>query len=207
MSLFNKISSLSKQVNEKFQKTADEEKTSSALPHWGDVYRLGDMLDCHKVPKLSESFSRLLDKPMATSRLAALSIEDSAKRETCVRGLIESQSFSLWSIATTFEFLKDLNCVPEDSAFRQFITSMTTTLISQAKASFSVAAFLQQVRKESYVSHLLGSTHPSVKHAPLSTPSMSTLFSEDVIRASLTQAKDDSQLSLLKNLSSLKGGD
>ena len=40
----------------------------------------------------------------------------------------------------------------------------------------------------------------------LSTPSMSTLFSEEVICASLTQVKDDSHLSVLKNLSSLKGG-
>ena len=56
------------------------------------------------------------------------------------------------------------------------------------------------------MSHLPGSTYPSVKHALVLTPSMSTLFSEEVIRASLTQVKDDSQLSLLKNLSSLKGG-
>ena len=82
---------------------------------------------------------------------------------------------------------------------------MTTALTSQAKASLSVAAFLQQVRKKSYVSHLPGFTHPSVKHALLSTPSTSTLFSEEVIRALLTQVKDDSQLFLLKNLSSLKG--
>ena len=96
--------------------------------------------------------------------------------------------------------------MPEDSVFRQLIVSMTTTFNSQAKSSFSVAAFLQQVRRESFVSHLLGSTQPSVKHALLSTPSLSALFDEEVIRSSLTQVKDDSQLSLLKNLSSLKGG-
>ena len=45
-----------------------------------------------------------------------------------------------------------------------------------------------------------------MKHPLLSTPSTSTLFSEDVILASLTQVKDDSQLPLLKNLSSPKGG-
>ena len=51
------------------------------------------------------------------------------------------------------------------------------------------------------MSHLVGSTH-----ALLSTPSASALFDEDVILQSLTQLRDDSQLSLLKNLSSLKGG-
>ena len=83
---------------------------------------------------------------------------------------------------------------------------MTATLSSQAKASFSVVAILQQVRKEPYASHLPGSTHISVKHSLLSVPSTSTLFSEEVIHALLTQVKDDSQLYLLKNLSSLKGG-
>ena len=57
------------------------------------------------------------------------------------------------------------------------------------------------------MSQLPGSTHPSVKHALLSTPSTSTSFSEEVIRALLILVKDDSQLSLMKNLSSLKGGD
>ena len=90
--------------------------------------------------------------------------------------------------------------------FRQLITSITTVLNSQAKASFSLAAFLQQVRRESFVSHLTGSTHPSMKHSLISTPSTSALFDEEVIRNSLTQVRDDSQLLLLKNLSSLKGG-
>ena len=116
------------------------------------------------------------------------------------------QLFFLWFIVTMFKFLKDSNCVPEDSVFRQFISSMMTILTSQAKTAFSLQKFLQQVRQESYVSHLPGSTHPLVKHALLSTPSSSALFSEDVILVSLTQVKDDSQLSLLKNLSSLKGG-
>ena len=43
------------------------------------------------------------------------------------------------------------------------------------------------------MSHLVGSTH-----ALLSTPSASALFDEDVILQSLTQLRDDSQLSLLK---------
>ena len=120
---------------------------------------------------------------------------------------MKSHSFSLWSVATMFELIKDSNCVPEDSVFRQLISSMTTALTSQAKASFSIAAFLQQVKKESYVSHFPGSTHPSVKHALLSIPSTSTLFSREVICSLLTQVKDDSQLSLFKNLYLLKGWD
>ena len=107
LSLFDKMSALLKQVNEKFQKAVDEKKTSSALPRWGNVYRLWDLPDFHEAPKLNESFLRLLNKPVASSRHVALSLEGIAKLETCVRGLVESQSFSLWLIATVFKFLKD----------------------------------------------------------------------------------------------------
>ena len=53
------------------------------------------------------------------------------------------------------------------------------------------------------MSHLLASTHASVKLALLSTPSS---FSEDIIKESLTQVKEDSQVKLLSNLSSFRGG-
>ena len=108
--LFDELSALLKEVNEKFQKAADEKnKVSTALPRWDDVYCLGDLPDFHKAPKVSESFSQLLDKPMPSSRYVALSLDDTFKLETCVCGLIESQSFFLWSIATMFEFLKEAN--------------------------------------------------------------------------------------------------
>ena len=113
---------------------------------------------------------------------------------------MEAQSFSLWSIATMFEFLKDSNCISEDSLFRQLVSCMMRALTTQAKTTFSLQEFLQQTRRESYVSHLPGSTYPLVKHALLSTPSTKSLFSEDVILALLTQVKNDSQLCLLKNL-------
>ena len=126
--------------------------------------------------------------------------------ESCVRGPVEAQSFSLWSIAAMFEFLKDSNCVPEDSSFRQLISSLTKALTTQARTSYYLQQFLQQTKCDSYVSHLPGFTPQSVKCALLTTPSSQKLFSKDVILTSLTQVTNDSQLSLLKNLSSLKGG-
>ena len=95
--------------------------------------------------------------------------------------------------------------MPEDNVFCQLVATMTTALNSQAKASFSGAALLQQVPCELFVSHLLGCTLTSVKQVLLSTLSTSALLDEVILR-SLTHVKDDSQLSLLKNLSSLKGG-
>ena len=38
------------------------------------------------------------------------------------------------------------------------------------------------------------------------TPSSSSLFSDEIIKASLTQVKEDSQIKLRPNLSSQKGG-
>ena len=81
---------------------------------------------------------------------------------------------------------------------------LSLSLQSQAKASFSVAYFLQQKRRETFVSHLPASTHASVKHLLLVTPSLS-LFADSVIKESFTQAKEDCNLAVLKNLSSAKG--
>ena len=116
----------------------------------GTLISLGDLPNYHKALKLNESFSHLLDKPVASSRYAALSIDDITKlEETCVIGFVEAQSFSLWFIATMFEFLKDSNCVPEDSVFWQLISAMMNALTTQAKTTFSLQEFLQQTRQES----------------------------------------------------------
>ena len=62
-----------------------KKEASFALPHWGDVYRLGDLPDFHKPPKVSENFSWLLDKPASSSRYVALSLEDTLSwRCACV---------------------------------------------------------------------------------------------------------------------------
>ena len=170
---------MSKEINEKFRKASDDKKKAS---------------------KINENFSRLLSKPVSTSRYVSLSLEDSAKLEACIRGQIESQSFSLWALSAIFEYLKDANCVSDDEVFHQLVSSMTTSINSQAKASFSAAAFLKQKRWETLVSHLPASAHTLLK------PSSSSFFAEDVIEDSLTQVKVDSQIKLLTNLSSLKGG-
>ena len=80
------------------------------------------------------------------------------------------------------------------------------SLNSQAKALFASASFLKQKHRETLVSHLLTVTHAFVKHALLTSPSSSSPFSEDVIRESLTEVKEDSHLKLLWSLSSSSRG-
>ena len=135
-----------------------------------------------------------------------MSLEDAAKLESCVRGQIESQSFSLWALASVFEFLRESDCVADSPVFHQLVTSMTSAINSQARASFSASTFLRQIRRETLVSHLPAATHALVKHELLLSPSTSSLFSEEVVRYSLTQVKEASQISLLSNLSSRKDG-
>ena len=96
LTLFENLAAVSKEVLERFQKAAlGKKKTSSALPGWGDVYRLSNLPEFHKAPKLNESFSRLLEKTLSSSSTIALSLD-----ETCLRGMFEFQSFSLWALGS-----------------------------------------------------------------------------------------------------------
>ena len=82
--LFDKLSPVKRDIEDKFQKAADDKKkATSALPTWGDVYRLGDLPDFFKAPKINESFSRLLGHPVSISCYVSLSLEESAKLEIC----------------------------------------------------------------------------------------------------------------------------
>ena len=165
-----------KEVLEKFWKATDKKKkTSSALPTWGDIYRLRVLPEFHKAPKLDESFSPLLGQTLSSSQSIALSLD-----EACLCGMIESQSFALWAFATIFEFLLKVNCVPDDPLFAHLVASMTMAINAQVKASFLVAAFLKHKCRETYVSHLPVSTHSLVKHTLLSTLSFTELFDKEV---------------------------
>ena len=102
--------------------------------------------------------------------------------------------------------MRDANLAPEDDDFHRLISSLSVALNSQAKALFAAAEYPKQKRRETFVSHLPVHMHDSGRHSLLSSASSSTLFADEVIEKSLGQVKDDSQLLLLKNLSSQKVG-
>ena len=120
--------------------------------------------------------------------------------------MVESQLFSSWAIVSVFAFLRDSDLAPEDKGFHKLVSSLSVVLNSQAKASFAAAEFLTQKRRETFVFHLLSHTHDSVWNALLSSKSSPSLFSDEVIEKSFGQVRGDSQLLLLKNLPSQKGG-
>ena len=157
------------------------------LPSWGEIYRMSDFPTFTKAPPVNDQFSRLLDKPLSSSRHVSFSLEKCSRLETCIRGLVESQSYSSWAMAVVFAFLREAGVVPEDESFHRLVSSLSVALNSQAKASLSAAAFLKQKRRETYVCHLPSSTHESVRQALLSSPSAESLFSDVVIAKSLGQ--------------------
>ena len=61
--------------------------------------------------------------------------------DACLRGMIESLSFSLWTVASIFFSLEDSGCIPEKDIFLQLISSLTVFLNLQATTSFASASF------------------------------------------------------------------
>ena len=207
LACFDHIRSIMSEVEDcLFTSAHGRKKAVNILPSWGDIYKLCNYPDLHKAPPINEQFSRLLDKPLALSRHIAMLIYECLRLETCIHGLVESQSFSSWAMASVFALLRDANLAPGKEGFHKLVSSLSVALNSQAKASFAAAEYLKQKCRETYVSHLLSHTHDSVRHALLSSKSSSSLFAEEVIEKSFGQMKDDSQLLLLKNLSSQKEG-
>ena len=176
-SCFDKIKDLMVEIDRKVTANAkDQHRSHSVLPTWGDIYRLHDLRTSHSAAPLNPQFSRLLNKSVPTSRYVSLSLEDCARLEACMRGLVGSQSYAFWAMASIFAFLCDSGLSPSDEAFNKVVSSLSVSLTAQVKASYAASAFLKQVHRETYVAHLPAHTHDSVKHALLSTPSEESLF-------------------------------
>ena len=67
---------------------------------------------------------------MSSSRYLAMTLGETTKLETCIRGQLESQSFSLWAIAAIFASLKDSGAVPQDDSFGNLVNGLTLSLQS-----------------------------------------------------------------------------
>ena len=206
LSCFDRIRSIMTDVEERSMVASQGcKKAISVLLSWSEIYRMSDFPTFAKAPPVNDQFSRLLDKPLSSSRHVTVSLEECARLETCVRCLVESQLYSSWAMAAMFAYLREAGVAPEDDPFHRLVSSLSVSLNPQAKASLSEAAFLKQKRRETHVSHLSSSAHDSVRQALVSSSSNESLFSEEVIAKSLSQVKGDSQILLLKNLSSQRG--
>ena len=120
--------------------------------------------------------------------------------------MLESLSFSLWTVTSVFAFLEDSGYIPEEDIFLQLIFQPYGVPQFAGYDLISVCFLSEADVMETLVAHLPSVTHASVKHTFLTSPSSSPLFAEAVIRDSLTQVKEDSRLELLLNLFSSRGG-
>ena len=92
---FDKLAPIKSDIDEKFRKASDDHrKAASALPTWGDIYLRCDLEGYHKAPKVNESFLRLLDKLVVLSCYISMSLDECARLELCVHGLVKSHPFS-----------------------------------------------------------------------------------------------------------------
>ena len=76
----------------------DQRRSRSILPTWGDIYHLRDMPSSHAAVPPDPQFSRFLNRSVPSSKYVALSLEDCAHLESCLRCLISSLSFASWAI-------------------------------------------------------------------------------------------------------------
>ena len=58
----------------------------------------------------------------------------------------------LFALATVSDYIKDVNCVPDNDLFSQLVSSMTTAINSQAKASFGCGLFAAEEARDLGVS-------------------------------------------------------
>ena len=105
LSCFDKIKDLMVEIDRKVTATAKDQRHScSVFPSWGNIYRLRDLPSSHSAAPLNPQFSRLLNKSVPSSRYVSLSLEDCARLEACMRGLVGSQSYASWAMASIFAF-------------------------------------------------------------------------------------------------------
>ena len=97
----------------------------SVLPTWGDIYRLRDLTSSRLATPLNTQYSHLFPKSVPSSRYVSLSLEDRARLETCLRGLVKSQSFASWAMSSLFAFLRDYGLSPSDDGFHKVVSSLS----------------------------------------------------------------------------------
>ena len=77
LACFDRIRSIMSEVEDRMLTSAHGRKAAvNVLPSWGNIYKMCDFPDLHKVPPVKDQFSRLLDKPLAPSRHIAMSIDE-----------------------------------------------------------------------------------------------------------------------------------
>ena len=131
LSCFDRIHSIMTDVEERSMVASQGcKKVISVLPSWGEIYRMSDFPTFAKAPPVKDQFSRLLDKPLASSRHVTLSLEECSHLETCVRGLVESQSYSSWAMAAVFACLREAGIALEDDSSYRLVSSLSVSLNS-----------------------------------------------------------------------------
>ena len=108
----------------------------------------------HNDPRVSDTFSCLLDTPVASLRYVCLSLDERATLGAYIRGLIESQSFFFLGTSICFCHFERLGVYAWGDIFHHLATSLTVLLTSRAMAPSFAMSFMKQYHCKTFVSHL-----------------------------------------------------
>ena len=103
--------------------------------------------------------------------------------ETAVAGLQEAQSFSFWLMSTMVAYLRESGCVPPDEGlYNRLTSSLSTSLVDQAKASFGLSAFFTLSRRAHFLKFAASTVSEGQRSRLLTaSPYLDKLFDEGVL--------------------------
>ena len=158
--LFDRLHRVREDVVDKVKGfSKDLKKPSSVFPRRRHSYRLSSAEQNTFAPPLNDAFVRIAKSRPPTNASVGVSLEEFRRLELAVAGLQEAQSFSFWLVSALVEYFKQSGFhAPDEALYSRLISSLSVSFVDQAKASFSLSAFLNLTRRE----HFLKFSAPSV---------------------------------------------
>ena len=133
---------------------------------------------------------------MSSGQLINFSLDEAAKVESLLKGIMESQSLAFWLLSALFHWLKELDFVPPDAAlFAQLIQSLSLALVSASSSSASLATYMQAKRREGVLAYF--PSHVGIhfcKDVAASSFEGPLLFAEDILACVIASSREDSHL-------------
>ena len=172
-------------------------KESTMIPGYRKLYSVASNQSKGKQLKVNKSLSAHLNKSISRNRLVGISLFESGRLESAMRGQAEVLSHTMWMLAGLLGFIKRDGYKPSDQGlFEQLLSSVSIGLADLASSSASCVNFLTHKRRQFYVSHLPAYFPEPFKDALLNTPAnmASSLFNEQDINNLLEVAKTCSSL-------------
>ena len=149
----------------------------------------------HPSPRINPSFARLIAPTKVINEKAGVSIplEEMRKLENSLIAAQESQSFSMWLLATLLNHIKNTGFVPPDVAmFERLCSSITSAQVRTSEMLQRLQAFSLLNRRRTYLSHAPPSLGDEAKRDLMVSPVFgSSLFDEEKLLETISRHQGD----------------